>query len=156
MNAQADEPAFTVVTGNADDETSIQYQNGTAQIDIYSPSGIGFAAVELESGVMPEEMILRLHLQGLEQLQLTSSQESIRASVSSDGSFNVDDQTILSAGTESPLQSGNPLWMEIEVVSGQAEKKIPLEDGYFEVTVPKEFLKNAGTSFEIEWIDFFR
>jgi hypothetical protein len=95
-------------------------------------------------------------LKGLEQFQLTSSQESIRASVPSGGVFNVDDQTIVSAGTESPLLPGNPLWMEIDIVSSQGEKKVPLEEGYFEITVPQEFIQNAGKTFEIEWVDFYR
>ena len=45
--------------------------------------------------------------------------------------------------------------MEIEIVS-EAEKKIPPEQGYFKVSVPQEFIRNAGTLFEIEWIDFYR
>jgi hypothetical protein len=155
-NAQADEPAISVITRNVDDEVGIRYQDGAALIDIHSPSGIGSASFELESGPMPGEMILHLHLGGLEQVQLTSSHETLRASVSSDSTFSVDEQVILSAGTESPLLPGNPLWMEINVVAGQTEKKIPLEEGYFEIAVPREFLKNAGTSFEAQWIDFFR
>jgi hypothetical protein len=46
--------------------------------------------------------------------------------------------------------------MEIQIISDQAEQKIPLEQGYFEVTVPQEFIQNAGKTFEIEWIDFYR
>ena len=46
--------------------------------------------------------------------------------------------------------------MEIEIVSDQTEKKIPLKDGYFEVTIPQQFIRNAGKTFEIEWIDFYR
>jgi hypothetical protein len=155
-NAQADEPVFTVLTKNADDEADIRYANGAAEIDIYSPSGIGSASVALESDSMPGAMILRLHLVGLEQVQLTSSHETVRASVSSDGTFRLGEQTILTAGAESPLLPGSPLWVEIDIVSTQAEKKIPLQDGYFQVTVPKEFLQNAGSSFEVHWIDFYR
>ena len=55
-----------------------------------------------------------------------------------------------------PLLPGHPLWMEIEIVSGQPEKKIPLEEGYFEIRLPKEFIRKAGRSFEIAWIDFYR
>jgi hypothetical protein len=46
--------------------------------------------------------------------------------------------------------------MEIEIVSEQTEKQIPLEAGFFEVTVPQQFLRSAGNTFEIEWIDFYR
>jgi hypothetical protein len=153
---QSGDPAFIVITENPDDQVDVQYENGIALIDIQSPAGIGSATFELESGIMPGEMILQLHLKGLEQFQLTSSQESIRASVPSGGVFNVDDQTIVSAGTESPLLPGNPLWMEIDIVSSQGEKKVPLEEGYFEITVPQEFIQNAGKTFEIEWVDFYR
>lgn len=148
-NAQPEEPAFIVITKNLDDQVDIQYENGATWIDIQSPTGIGSATFELESGGMPEKMILRLHLKGLEEFRLTSKQYRISASVSGGDTVTAGNQTILSSGTESPLQPGHPLWMEIEIVSGQAEN-------YFEVIVPREFLQNAGKTFEIEWIDFYR
>ena len=156
IGAEAEEPAFIVITKNPEDQVDIQYENGTALIDIQSPTGIGSAAFELESGTMPENMTLRLHLKGLEQFRLKAAQEEIAAAVSSGDASTIENQTILSSGTESPLLPGHPLWMEIEIVSGQAEKKIPLEEGYFEVTVPQEFIQNVRTTFEIEWIDFYR
>ena len=134
----------------------IQYEKDAAHIDIYSPSGIGSAAFELKSGRMPGKITLRLHLKGLEQLRLTSAQDQISASVSGGDTIHVDHQAILSSGTESPLSPDHPLWMEIEIVSGQAEKKIPLEAGYFEVVIPQQFIRNAGKTFEVEWIDFYR
>jgi hypothetical protein len=154
--AQPEEPAFIVITKNPDDQVDIQVENGTAQIDVQSPTGIGSAAFELESGAMPEHIMLRLHLKGLEQFRLTSAQDQIAASVSSGDATNTENQTLLSSGTESPLLPGHPLWMEIEIVSEGTEKQIPLEEGYFEVIVPQEFISNIGKTFEIEWIDFYR
>jgi hypothetical protein len=152
-NAQPAEPAFTVITKNPDDQVDIQFENGRALIDIQSPTGIGSAALELESGSMPGSMTLRLHLKGLEEFRLTSAQDRISASISSrEVSSN---ETILSSGTESPLQPGHPLWMEIEIIS-ETGTKIPLEEGYFEVTVPPDFLQNVGRTFQIEWVDFYR
>ena len=136
--AQPEQPAFIVITKNPDDRVDIQYENGTALIDIQSPTGIGSAALELESGEMPENMILRLHLKGLEGFRLVSGQDQISAS-------GVENQALLSAGQESPLQPGHPLWVEIQP-----------GEGYFEVTVPRQFIQDAGTIFEIEWIDFYR
>ena len=155
IGAQPEEPAFIVITKNPEDQVDIQYENGMALIDIQSPSGIGSAAFELESGSMPENMTLQLHLKGLEEFRLTSAQNQISASVSS-GDASDENQVSLTSGTESPLLPGNPLWMEIEIVSDQTEKKIPLKDGYFEVTIPQQFIQNAGKTFEIEWIDFYR
>jgi hypothetical protein len=156
IGAQPEEPAFIVITKNPDDQVDIEYQNGTAHIDIQSPTGIGSAAFEVASGSMPEGIMLRLHLKGLEQIRLKSAHDQIAASVSSSDASPVEDQALLSSGAETPLPPGHPLWMQIEIVSNQAEKKIPLEGGYFEVTVPQEFLRNAGKTFEIEWIDFYR
>ena len=153
--AQAEEPAFIILTKNPEDQVSVDYENGTAHIDIQSPTGIGSASFELTSGAMPEAMILRLHLQGLEKFRLLSAQDQIAASVSSGDPLQVSHETLLSSGAESPLLPGNPLWMEIEIVT-DAEKTIPLEAGYFEVTVPQEFIRNADKIFEIEWIDFYR
>lgn len=154
--APPEEPAFIVITKNPDDRVDIEYQSGIAQIDIQSPTGIGSAAFELASGPMPEGMTLRLHLKGLEQIRLTSAQDQIAASVSSSEAAPAENQTLLSSGAETPLLPGHPLWMPIAIVANQAEKKIPLEEGYFEITVPQEFIRNAGTTFEIEWIDFYR
>jgi hypothetical protein len=69
---QPGEPASLVILANPDDQVSLQYENGMEVIDIRSPSGIGSASFELESGVMPGEIVLRLHLTGLEQFRLSS------------------------------------------------------------------------------------
>lgn len=156
-NAQSgDEPVFAFATKNQDDEVNIQFGNGITTIDVHSPTGIGSAKFELESGAMPEKVILRLHLSGLEEFRLISHQTAIAASASSSGAFSVTNQQVIRSGNEYSITPVDPLWMKVEIVSGQVVKKIPLEDGYFEVTVPKEFIQEAENSFEIQWIDFFR
>jgi len=140
--AQPDEPGFIVITKNPDDQVGLEFENGTSLIDIQSPTGIGSAAFELESDTMPGNMILRLHLKGLEEFRLKSAQHEISAAVSGG---EIENQTILLSGTESPLLPGHPLWMEIQP-----------GEGYFDITVPQEFIRNAGKMFEIEWIDFYR
>jgi hypothetical protein len=153
--AQSGEPAFIVIPKNTDDRVDIRYENGTSFIDIYSPTGIGSAILELESGTMPGGMVLRLHLKGLEELRLTSAQTSLAASVSNSNPSEIQ-QRVLAASSDTPLLPGDPLWMPLEIISPQAEKTIPLEEGYFEVEVSQEFLRKAGKSFEIQWTDFFR
>ena len=156
-NAQAGgEPVFNVTPKNQDDQINIQQENGTTIVDIHSPTGIGSANFELESGTMPEELVLRLHLTGLEEFRLVSDQTTIAASGSSGDMFNVTDQSVIAAGNEYVITPIDPLWTKVEVISGQAEKAVPLKEGYFEITIPKEFIRRAGSSFEIQWIDFFR
>ena len=156
-NAQSgDKPVFSTTLKNHDDQVNTQHENGTTAIDIFSPSGIGSAQLKLESGPMPERMILRLHLKGLEELQLISNRSTIAASASGSEIFNISDQKVIASGNEYFLTPIDPLWMKIEIISSQTDKKIPLEDGYFEITIPKEFIQSAGNSFEIQWIDFYR
>jgi len=156
-NAQSgDEPVFSVTVKNQNDQINVQYVDSVTVIDVQSPSGIGSAKFDLESGDMPENMLLRLHIKGLEEFRLVSNQAVVVASGSSGGSFSIYDQRVNSSGSEYSITPIDPLWMKIEIVSDQATKKIPLGQGYFEITVPKEFLRNAGNSFEIQWIDFYR
>ena len=156
-NAQSGvEPVFSVTTKNQDDQIDIQQENGITTVDIYSPTGIGTAKFELESGSMPEKFILRLHLKGLEEFRLVSNQTTIAASGSSSEVFNVTGQSVIAAGNEYSITPIDPLWTKVEIVSNLTPKTIPLKEGYFEITVPKEFIRSAGNSFEIQWIDFYR
>jgi hypothetical protein len=156
-NAQSGiEPVFNVTTKNQDDQIDIQHENGITTVDIHSPTGIGTAKFELQSGSMPEQLILRLHLTGLEEFRLVSNQTTIAASGSSSEVFNVTGQSVIAAGNEYSITPIDPLWTKVEIVSGKTDKKILLEEGFFKITVPKEFIRSAGNSFEIQWIDFFR
>ena len=156
-NAQSgDEPVFSITLKNHDDRINAQHENGITVIDILSPRGIGSAQLKLESGPMPERMVLRLYLKGLEELRLVSGQTAIAASASSSEVFNVTNQKVIASGNEYFITPIDPLWMKVQIVSGQSDKTIPLEDGYFEIAVPKEFIQTAGNSFEIRWIDFYR
>src|SRR5262245_42454 len=62
LKASADRPDARVTVG-AD--------TGQAVVEIFSPSGIGGAEVEITSAALPQAIVLRLHLRGLEQLRFT-------------------------------------------------------------------------------------
>ena len=156
-NAQAgDEPVFHVATKHQEDEINIEQDNHITMVDIDSPSGIGSATLSLRSGSMPERVVVRLHLAGLEQFKLVSDQAALTAYGSSNGVFNITGQSVMSGGNEYAISPVDPLWVRVDVVSEQTDQEIPLEEGYFEITIPKEFLRTAENSFEIQWIDFFR
>ena len=153
-NAQDSKPEFRVTTKNADDKITVLDEESRTVIDIHSDFGIGSASLELVSGSMPTILLLRLHLKGLEEFQIISSQTTIAASFSSGQVFNIINQRVVSPDKERPLLMIDPLWMDIDIVS--ADRDIPLDEGYFEIAVPGEFLRNAGDFFEIKWIDFYR
>jgi len=154
VNAQDSKPEFKVTAKNADDAIAILDEDSQTVIDIHSDFGIGSASFELVSGSMPDTLLLRLHLKGLEDFQLISSQATVAASLSSGQVFNLISQRVVETNAEYSILSIHPLWLNIEIVS--ENRKIPLEEGYFEITLPREFIRNAGNSFEVKWIDFYR
>ena len=154
VNAQDAKPEFRITVKNADDTVSILDENSQTIVDIQSDYGIGSASFELVSGTMPDSILLRLHLKGLEDFQLISATNTIAASIASGEVFNSINQKVISSNTDRPILSNDPLWMNIEIVS--ENKHIPLEEGYFEIEIPREFIRNAGASFEVTWVDFYR
>ncbi|MFM9069288.1 MAG: hypothetical protein ACKOUR_18440 [Planctomycetota bacterium] len=48
--------------------------------------------------------------------------------------------------------------MEIQTFGsdGQPAKTIPLQDGYFEMQLPKAFIAGNPKSITLNWIDFYR
>lgn len=101
--------------------------------------------------------MLRLHLTGLESLQIKSGETSLSASVSSQGG---DKPVRLWKSDEEskPLDSTSPLWTEIRLIGsdGQPTKTIPLKDGCFEIEVPPALREGNPTSMTVNWIDFYR
>ena len=82
-------PVFEIKSFKPEDQINIQIIDRTALVEIYSQSGIGQAAVNLKSGLMPAKLILRLYLKGLENLRFIYGQTAISISISSTGNHEV-------------------------------------------------------------------
>jgi hypothetical protein len=65
-------------------------------------------------------------------------------------------KSLTSPGEWQTIEPDNPSWLDIIIVSDQATPEIPLTQGYFEITLPEDLLTEAGKSFSIQWIDFYR
>lgn len=154
VNAQDSKPEFRVTVKNSGDEIAVLEENSKTVIEIFSGFGIGSASLTLVSGTMPDSILLRLHLKGLEEFRLISAQTTLSASVPSGEAGQPVSERIVSSASEYPILPGHPLWMNIEFVS--EVNNIPLEEGYFEIKIPHEFIRNAGASFEVRWVDFYR
>ncbi len=65
---------------------------------------------------------------------------------------------ILEDRKEKPLGHGDPLWIDIKCLDakGSPAKTIPLEGGYFEMTLPKALLDGLSEPLSVQWIDFYR
>ncbi len=148
------EPVFSVTARNTDDDILLRFKDNTTTLEIHSPFGIGSAKFKLESGDMPQQIVVQLHLQGLEEFRLISDQVTIAASVSSSAGLKAQSQRKISGDSGQVMLAFDPLWLNIQIISDS--QQIPLEAGYFEILFPKAFVQDSGGSFEIQWIDFYR
>jgi hypothetical protein len=149
-------PVFTVNAEGDGNELTVSTEGESVIIDVHSKSGIGNANIDLASGARPEKIVLRLHLTGLEELQLSYDQTTITASVSSRDSRNVLQSLATHDEGERSITPENPFWLDIAIVSDQATPNLPLDQGYFEITLPEGLLTEADRSFSIRWVDFYR
>lgn len=154
--SQLEAGEFTIVTKKAEVQVR-KTREGAVVLDIQSPTGIGSANIALRAGGWPDVVLVRLHLRGLESLRISSGTNGVSASVSSRGEYTVRVYRV-EGNVEKPLSQGSPLWPRIRALeaNGKPARTIPLENGYFEVALPKAFLGSQAKSVTIEWIDFFR
>jgi hypothetical protein len=125
-------------------------------VDVRSRSGIGRATFEHASGPTPKKIVIRLWLKGLEEFRLSYDRTVITVRVSSSDSRNITQSVEPVGGDERPITPDSPHWMEIKVVSDKGAPRIPLEQGHFEITPPKDVFGKGRRSFLIRWIDFYR
>lgn len=137
--------------------SSVLAQDGTLTVDVTSPTGIGSARLDL-SGPIPRRMLLRLHLKGLEMLEVAYGQTAVSASLASTPGYGVMESVRKAADLgEREVSPGSQYWMAVAIVpAGDVPASIPLEDGYIEVRLPAHFLSSGERSLTIRWVDFYR
>jgi hypothetical protein len=155
-----DNTMIAVITDKAEDEATVTVENGQALIDVTSPSGIGAFEATLVSGVWPDEITVRLHLRGLEQLEIAYDRYTLSTGVSShSGPGPALMLTVANedGSTEKAPPSADMWYPTITVGGGHAGATIPLPpEGSFDVTLPSHFHAGAYPSFRMRWIDFYR
>ena len=156
FNARGEfEPLYEITTDKPETFVSYSIVNGVTYFDVFGPNGIGSAHIVRTRGEMPKQITLRFFLKGLESLKFSYDNTQIQVSVSSSGDHAVIESMHQGTSTEEiPLNSTSEFWMPTEIVS--QNKTIPLQDGYFQVELPRAFFESGAREFEIEWIDFYR
>ena len=155
--ATHESPPFRIGTKRQEDKVEVEVDKDTAIFSIHSPFGIGLATIRRTNEKWPESVMLRLHLKGLESFKATNSRVALAVSVTSH-----DDKPqfrLWKNGAEDALlDSGSLHWMEIRMVGsdGKPATAIPLQDGYFEMTLPKAFFEGNPHTIQLNWIDFYR
>jgi hypothetical protein len=135
---------------------TVSAEGETIVINVHSTSGIGTATIEAEPGAPLANILVRLHLQGLEGFHFSYDQTVITAQSPGSGRDDIPQSVRLSGGAETFITSDSPYWLDVRLVSDQPTPQVPLDNGYFEVRLPEEFQRAGRRSFSIQWIDFYR
>lgn len=119
-------------------------ENNTARIEVFSESGIGNADLNIPNSTYPDQVTLRLHLQGMEELTIRHVAGTHSVSISSIG-----DNTINQSVTD---QLGE------RVLAANAPERLTVTaaDGYIDVALPQSFINAQTRDFSIRWVDFYR
>lgn len=149
--------ALKITTKRETDRVVIESKSGQAVISIRSPFGISQAVMSRTEKTWPDMMTLKMHLQGLESFSVSNGKITLHAAVSS--SANKPRPRIWKDNAESVLLDvKSPYWLDLRMIGsdGKPTGAIPLKDGYFEITLPKQFFEGNPPSITVDWIDFFR
>jgi hypothetical protein len=148
---------FKITTKRADDTVTIRADKDRTVVAVHCPFGISQAVLERLGDTWPEVVVLRLYLKGLSSFRASNGKVRLDAAVSiQEGKTRV---RMWKDGKEDDrLDENSPFWMDIRIVSGDGRlaQKLPLKDGYFEVTLPKAFFEGNPKSVTLNWIDFYR
>ena len=149
--------ALRVTPDSPDARLAVAVDGGLATVDVFSESGIGGAEVEVTSRKLPDRLLLRFHLAGLEGLELACGDVAVSASLLSHSGNPIHESVPIVGGEAQDIAPGNPYWLRIDVVpEGEAAKTIPLEKGYIEVEVPQALIQACRGRFSLRWADFYR
>jgi hypothetical protein len=162
-----DKPAstasITVKPGKDDISSEVHYENDKTIVDLRSESGIGSVDMSYNPGSQSSELILQLHLKGLENLRIQAADTTVEASVSSSHPHEIRQSAGTGNGGLVEINPADPLWLDITIANNDAAAQgdIPLEDGYFQVVVPAEIFSGEpdpaeGHILSVSWIDFYR
>lgn len=153
-----DPPAFKVTPRKKDDGIEIRVEKVRVMFVVKSPSGIGQAVVERQGADRwPQTVVLRLHLQGLERLRISTATSTLEASVAMQAGKLIVRQW--KDGKENAtLDEKNPFWADLRVLrsDGTPATALPLQDGYVEATLPRALLDDHPKAITVSWIDFYR
>ena len=136
-------------------ETQLQIAHGedATVIDVRCPFGIGTATIQRIAADWPAKMLVRLHLRGLESLQISRDDLTIQWSLQSTGDHAAR-VSLRENRRETTLSQQSPYFTPLRIVGG--EKSIPLPEGYFELRVPSKLLEDNPNQIRLRWIDFYR
>jgi hypothetical protein len=150
-------PKFKITTRREDDRVEVRGDKDKTVFRVRSPFGISKAVIERVEDDWPKKVVLRLNLKGLERFTASNGKVTVDAAVSiREGKAEA--RQWKDGKEDAPLEEKSPWWMNIRVLGGdgQPAKELPLQNGHFEITLPKAFFEGNPQSITVSWIDFYR
>jgi hypothetical protein len=149
----------------------VTVEDDRAVIDVTDQAGINGLSARLVEGEWPAEIIVRLRLRGLERLEINYGNYTITTGVSSTGAP-PPPLTLTVVNEDGSVSSAPPsadvYYPDIRAVTPDGTAAVgplatgerpafPLPEGSaFEITLPPHFHQVDTTSFQLQWIDFYR
>ncbi|MEZ4712849.1 MAG: hypothetical protein R3A44_37015 [Caldilineaceae bacterium] len=134
--------------------THISPDRDELTIDVYSQRGIGSATLTFAHYFpdhLPDQITLNLHLEGLEQFQITTDDQVIIANIPSSGNGDAIQSAAPASNDATQVQSissNNPLWLTIT--------KLGDSDPYFSIVLPSLLFQKDVQNMTLKWVDFYR
>lgn len=152
----AADPMPVVESVGAGDALTVTVENSVTQIDIISERGIGVAQIRFPQTTAITLIVVRFHLQALEQASFDNGQTRLEISLSSNPPYTVSQTLITDAGAES-INADDERWAAVVLAPDEdAAPSIPLQGGYIVVTLPAGFVDEEISHLALRWIDFYR
>jgi hypothetical protein len=120
--------------------------------EISSLRGIGRGAIAAPGDSWPDEVILQLHLRGLESLSVEADGVIWEVNVSSSPKF-----TVTSRYTNADQASVTEEPIVYVMPDKQSVSTIPLPEGqFFEIVLPRKLFDSNPAEIKLAWVDFYR
>lgn len=132
------------------------YRSDGAFINIKSKTGIGSVTIKGANDKWPKHILVHLQLRGLESFKVTSGGTVIEWSLSSTGN-NPLHVTLHQNKQTSEISTDNPYFAGLRINGPIGDGNlIPLQDGYFSLTLPAKLFEGNPAEIRLSWVDFYR
>ena len=148
---------YSAASQKEDIVISFSEASNTLFIDVTSVSGVGTAEIQRNIDSWPQDIVLRMHLNGLEQFEFMYADTAVTLAISSQQDQYMQQSVRQINHAAEPLNPTSDFWMQTEIVNDDGTPgTIPLTNGSINMHVPQDFLDKNSASFTVSWIDFFR
>jgi hypothetical protein len=149
------QPTYSISVDGDGNRVVARAAESETLFEVTSETGIGSAAVEQTAGESPAKILIRLHLNGLEEFDFEYGETVVTVSVSSHGDPMVSESMRTSGAEQAPIGPQSPYSMPVRLVTNP-DSNDGSSTATFEIQAPQDYIQGGYRAFSIRWIDFYR